>query len=115
MTCHAKRTNGIPCKAPAIKGGSVCHTHGGAAPQVQAKARQRLLMAADSVAGRLVEIAKSKKTKPSDAIAACIQILNRAGITVPVEVANADNSAGSGQVLWEEFIQIHRRLSGPEA
>jgi len=33
--CSARRTNGEPCRAFAIVGGTVCRTHGGAAPQVR--------------------------------------------------------------------------------
>jgi len=40
--CSAKRTNGMRCGRPAIRGGSVCHQHGGAAPQVKAKAKERI-------------------------------------------------------------------------
>lgn len=39
-TGHNART-GLPCKAWAIKGGTVCWYHGGSAPQVREKARQR--------------------------------------------------------------------------
>ena len=43
-----------------MRGGVVCRWHGGAAPQVQAKARQRLLAAVDPMAARMVEIALDK-------------------------------------------------------
>lgn len=33
--CSARRTNGEPCRAYAIVGGTVCRTHGGSAPQVR--------------------------------------------------------------------------------
>jgi len=104
--CTAKRTNGERCKAPAIAGGRVCRAHGGACPQVIAKARLRLATAADSVAGRLVAICLSKKTKTSDAIAAARDLLDRAGVR-----AERDRTTGpdDGTVLWEEFIEIHRR------
>lgn len=36
--CSARRTNGQPCKAWAVVGAKVCVAHGGAAPQVKAKA-----------------------------------------------------------------------------
>ena len=38
---HSSRT-GKPCKKAPILGGTVCATHGGSAPQVQQKARERL-------------------------------------------------------------------------
>ena len=41
-TGHSSRT-GAPCKNFPIHGGTVCVTHGGRAPQVKAKARERLL------------------------------------------------------------------------
>ena len=46
-TATAKST-GERCQRPAIKGGSVCYQHGGAAPQVQEKAQERLDQMADS-------------------------------------------------------------------
>jgi hypothetical protein len=44
--CWARRRDGQPCRAPAIEGGLVCRRHGGGAPQVQIKARHRLLVEA---------------------------------------------------------------------
>lgn len=41
--CGAKRRDGQPCQAPAIKGGTVCRRHGGSAPQVRFAARHRVL------------------------------------------------------------------------
>lgn len=41
--CTARRTDGTPCGAWAIRGGFVCRMHGGAAPQVRAAAHARLL------------------------------------------------------------------------
>jgi len=38
---HSART-GAPCKRAPIKGGVVCATHGGSAPQVKASAQERL-------------------------------------------------------------------------
>lgn len=39
-TAHSKQT-GQPCRQRAIPGGTVCHYHGGAAPQVKFKAMER--------------------------------------------------------------------------
>ena len=41
-TCGKRTRAGGTCKKPAIPGGTVCRFHGGAAPQVKAKADDRL-------------------------------------------------------------------------
>lgn len=41
--CKYHLKSGRRCSKAAILGGTVCYTHGGAAPQVRAKARERLL------------------------------------------------------------------------
>ena len=51
-TAHSSRT-GQPCRRSAIEGGAVCATHGGRAPQVLAKARERILGAVLPAIGRL--------------------------------------------------------------
>ncbi len=43
--CTARRRDGSPCGSYAIRGGSVCRMHGGAAPQVKHAAHMRLLEA----------------------------------------------------------------------
>jgi hypothetical protein len=85
--------------------------HGGSAQQVMAAAKRRLLQEADPAAARLAEIALSPDTQPKDAIVAICEILDRAGINGE---PNADVSSPS-QVLWDEFIQIHRRRFGNAA
>lgn len=107
MVCTAHRTDGAPCKGQALTGAKVCRVHGGSAPQVVAAAKRRIDAAADGVAFRLLTIAlsKSKKTKTSDVIAACRDLLNRAGVVARIE----DAVPVDGMVLWDEFIQIHRR------
>lgn len=40
--CTARRSSGDPCRAWAIRGGSVCAVHGGRAPQVRQRAARRL-------------------------------------------------------------------------
>ncbi len=85
--------------------------HGGSAPQVMAAARARLLAAADPVVGRLVQIAlargKDKGVEPQHSLIAIREILNRVGLTAGPQ--KGDDTSDNGQVLWEEFIQIHRR------
>ena len=40
--CSARRSNGDPCKNYAMRGGRVCHAHGGKAPQTRKAAQRRL-------------------------------------------------------------------------
>lgn len=40
--CGAKKRSGDPCSAPPIKGGTRCRRHGGASPQAQRKAAERV-------------------------------------------------------------------------
>ena len=54
-TATAKST-GERCQRAAIKGGSVCHVHGGATPQVKQKAQERLDQMADSVTADMQDI-----------------------------------------------------------
>lgn len=41
--CSSRRSDGQPCGNWPIKGGTVCGSHGGKAPQVKAKAAQRVV------------------------------------------------------------------------
>lgn len=43
--CHAKRSNGQPCKLPSMDGQTVCRKHGGSSPQAKAAAHKRLIEA----------------------------------------------------------------------
>jgi hypothetical protein len=113
VTCTAHRRDGLRCKGAPIRGATVCRLHGGSAPQVRDAARKRLLAAADPVAARLIEIALNVGTESQHAISAIVQVLNRAGIVAPA--VTATNEGTSGQVLWEEFVEIHRRAHNPSS
>ena len=43
IRCAAKTSSGHPCRQRPIRGGTVCYTHGGSAPQVRRKADERLV------------------------------------------------------------------------
>jgi len=111
--CSAKTSAGAACRKSAMNGGVVCSKHGGLAPQVIAAARRRLLMMIDPALGVLARATRTRTGKaaknwePSaQEIAAAREVLTRAGVTAVL----ADAPTGhDGQVLWEEFIQIHRR------
>jgi hypothetical protein len=86
---HSSRT-GEPCKLPPVKGSNVCRSHGGAAPQVKAKARQRIEEAADRMAFELLKMATDDNVADSVKLAAIRDALDRAGLAaknaVEVEV-----------------------------
>ena len=53
--CRAHRRDGSPCSNPPMLGGYVCRMHGGSAPQVRAKAAERIAMARDLAVEVLIE------------------------------------------------------------
>lgn len=109
--CTAHTQSGRACRAHAITGARVCRMHGGAAPQVREAAKRRIMAAADPIAAMLISMALDKKIEPAVRAAAGRDLLTRAGVT-----ANAKDEGLSaradGQMLWEEFVQIHRRMVG---
>lgn len=85
--CQADSSGtGEPCRKYAIRGGNVCRTHGGSAPQVIAKANERLALAADRMAMKLLNIAESENVPAYVALAAVDSALDRAGVVQPKQV-----------------------------
>ena len=66
-TAHSSRT-GQPCKRNAIKGGTVCPSHGGGAPQVKAKAAERIEQLLDRFFDRLSESLGGMTTEQIEAL-----------------------------------------------
>lgn len=81
VLCSARRTDGNPCQRPPIKGSNVCRTHGGAAPQVRARAQVRILMASDLAASKLIEMMSSPKVADNIKLAAAKDLLDRANLS----------------------------------
>lgn len=109
MLCTAKRSNGQPCKASAIRGGRVCVTHGGSAPQVRDAARRRILELVDPALGVLARAVRPRAKKsweptPTE-MRAVIEILNRSGLNGAPDSTPGDDP----RATWEEFITIYRK------
>ena len=94
MKCTAHTSAGNNCKANAIKGSNVCRVHGGSAPQVKAKAQQRLLAAADDAAAVLVQIIMDESKPDNVRVTAIKDLLDRAGLkpVEQIEVTTLDES-----------------------
>lgn len=90
--CVAHKSNGERCLKLAIKGATVCRTHGGATKHVKRAARARLENAADLMAKQLLGIAL---TADSEAVklAAIKDSLDRAGLKAPSEVVLSQGEA----------------------
>lgn len=76
--CSAtSKATGKPCGRTAIPGGSVCRYHGGAAPQVKAKAMERLMALQAPAVDTLSWLMKKRAKFPSTAYAAARDVLDR--------------------------------------
>lgn len=95
--CTADTQAGKPCRRYAIRGGNVCRVHGGGAPQVVAKARERLALAADRMARELLGIASGAESEAVK-LSAVKDALDRAGLGAKTEVAVEVKAP------WEELL-----------
>lgn len=77
--CHARRTDGEPCRRYAIRGGVVCRVHGGAAPQVIANAREVLALNALHALRNLLGLADDADSEQVK-LSANRDLLDRAGL-----------------------------------
>jgi hypothetical protein len=77
-TATANRT-GERCRAPAIKGGTVCRVHGGAAGHVKKAAKERLLELVDPALAALHKVLTDKDADDSTKVRAAVAILDRTG------------------------------------
>lgn len=101
----------VQCKKMAIVGGTVCNTHGGAAPVVREAARRRILRVADdALTGMMVlaGIEGSGLGAESEAVRqrALADLLDRAGLK-PTDKVEVTENAVTNEALDE---QISRAL-----
>jgi hypothetical protein len=80
--CVAHRRNGKQCKHAAMNGTSVCQTHGGRAPQVKMRAKQRLEEATEKNARFLLEMCADTLIPEGVRLAAIRDALDRGGLGV---------------------------------
>lgn len=108
-TAHSSRT-GAQCRASAIRGGTVCVTHGGAAPQVKAKALERLQAAADPVSAELIRLALHGDSEQVR-VAAAKDILDRAGLSAKQIVESEVTVYDGGSEVDREIKRLAAELA----
>lgn len=90
--CTARsKQSGQQCKQQAIAGGRVCRFHGGAAPQVQFKALERLIALQAPAVDTLEELMAMRREYPSTGYAAARDVLDRT-IGKAAEVVRQEHS-----------------------
>lgn len=111
--CTAHRKNGQQCRKWAILGGTVCATHGGAAPAVRRAAALRLAMAADRMAKNLLGLATEADTD-SVKLAATNSALDRAGLAAKSNMS-IELSAKPFERVFEKIVSGPRYPATPPA
>lgn len=109
LKCTAHRSNGSTCGNWAIRGGRVCAVHGGRAPHVKARARQRL---DDMVDPALVELRKLIARADSDSVrlSAIKDILDRTGYKLPerLETDSAVTIKVEYEIIEQPMAEVPR-------
>lgn len=94
----SRSRDGDQCRRQAIAGSVVCKYHGGAAPQVRRRAAERIMMAADDAASKLVVWMNDEKVDIKVRVDVAKDLLNRAGLG-----AKNDIKVGIELKPWEKL------------
>ena len=107
--CKAKSSRtGKPCQRPALKGMTVCRTHGGAAPQTIAAAKLRLLEMRDPAMAVLMREMKRETDTPNQvALNAAKDVLDRCA-KIEAEDAGISSAAAPVTVIIQDLRNTSR-------
>jgi hypothetical protein len=94
---HSKRT-GLPCTQWAIRGGTVCRMHGGWAPQVRRKARERIAELRD-LSGEKYKLQLERDEVPPGTTMAAVRDYTK----TLMEMDHAEVAAESGSAV-DDFL-----------
>ncbi|KRQ25970.1 MULTISPECIES: DUF2043 domain-containing protein [Mycobacteroides] len=103
--CKAHRKNGNRCQRAAMDGTTVCPTHGGKAPQVQAAARRRLAEATDRMARELLKMAVDPNVNDAVKLKAMTEALDRGGVTTKA-VATVEITAKPFEEIFDADVVV---------
>lgn len=119
MRCSAtaKRT-GRQCEQYAINGGTVCHKHGGAAPQVKAKAEERIKALVNPALALIEEYLEHAgdpeySVPPAVRLRAAESILDRAGYGATQKIRMDGDVTVRGEVD-RELAELVRELEAQD-
>ncbi len=101
MQCTATRVDGKRCTASAIRGGLVCRMHGGAAPQIRAKAAVR----AEVLSWGLGDATDD----PGETL---LRLLTQSRQRAELLAAEVDRKVAAGRAEWGEEFDLERILVG---
>ena len=108
--CTATNRAGQRCGQSAIKGGTICRAHGGAAPQVRRKAALRLLELVDPAIAVLArEMVNADKS--ADRQRAANSVLDRAGVPRTATVIDGESAKS---LLVERINALRGEAELPE-
>ena len=111
--CSAKSSRtGKACQKSPVVDSNVCRFHGGAAPQVKAKARQRIEAAADRMARELLRMAVDQNVSDTVKLAVIRDALDRAGLKPQTEIAVSQTPAYE-EVIWDAITHLEFRSLTP--
>jgi hypothetical protein len=101
---------GSRCKKYALRGSTVCRTHGGYNKFVQAKAQERLDRMVEPVLSQLIDIVNKPGTSDSDRLRAIHLVLDR---TMPKEARKVEVAISPWQATMEHvFKQVPKDMDG---
>lgn len=92
IRCHGHEPNGKQCRREADLGSVVCERHGGAAPQVIRRARERIALTADDAVQLLLSMMKDESTPAAVRLNAIRDVLDRGAVvrSEQIQVTGAD-------------------------
>ena len=104
MQCRAKsKQSEKRCRKQAINGGTVCAMHGGKAPQVKKKARERFNDLVDPAINRLAKVIEDDDVPAASQVAAAKDILDRAGYKPVEQIHDVTQESEESKELRKEF------------
>ncbi len=110
------RNTGERCKRAAIKGGTVCTTHGGNLPQVRKAAKERLLDLVDPALAELHRVLSDKNADDAVKVRAALGILDRTGHgpSAKINVSSSKWDDVIGEMVKDGQVALDRSLPNAE-